>query len=844
MPIQHPLPIDRFIQEIVSSISKFPSIIVKAEPGAGKTTRIPMALLEQGNTLVLEPRRLAARLSAEHVAEQMGYRCGDEVGYQVRFDRKVNEKTKLRFMTEGLFLRLIESNPSLDGFQYIVLDEFHERHLDTDLSLALIRQIQDSSRPDLKLIVMSATVDSEALEKYLPKSKLFEIPGKVFPVETQYHDFPQLRKAEHKVKAAVDLMVKEKKYQGHILVFLTGYYEIRQSQMELERYLDQSKFEVLALSADLPPAKQKLVFRDSKKRKVILSTNVAETSLTIKGITGVIDLGQAKMSGFAPWSGLPILQVKKISQASCIQRAGRAGRMQEGICYRVFDQHDYNKRDKFTRNEISSSDLSSLVLLIKTRSGTSEDISTSLPWLSPPPEKNLQASIELLKLLGSLDSKEVITDLGRKLSRVPLHPRLGSIILKGLENKHLEGAILAACLISEDMVINFKEHAFDTGPCDVCFQGNVILKLEQGEELDSHRLERSIDRKKLSRIKKLYQSLARQYKAKPLKDVEPLNHKELAPLILAGFLDRIAKFRPAAKNKRNPSERSFHFCLGRGGILSDYSSVRKAEFIIVLNAFESPGKQNSAIKTQIRFASSVSKEQLMATKVMNREEFELSIDKKTDQVSACKQIYYGQFLIHESSEEQSPDQIERLLSNKMKMDWPYPFEDDDCLKIYHSKLDILDQHNYDHNFPRFEGEMLDLLIHHICEGKTSIQSIRKKSLESYLQEQFSYEESASLDLLCPSHIKLGKRERKIHYLGEQAPFVSSAIQDFFGLAEGPKICENRQTLNLVMLAPNRRPAQITKDLAGFWRGSYHEVRKELARRYPKHRWPENPELET
>ena len=425
--------------------------------------------------------------------------------------------------------------------------------------------------------------------------------------------------------------------------------------------------------------------------------------------------------------------------------------------------------------------------------------------------------------------------------KVPAHPRLAAMVLEGKKQNAIEQGILSAALISEDMIINFKENAFETGPCDVCFQGNLMRNLERGEDLASRRLENSIDSRKRFRVKQMYQSLSKAFKGESLKTMPSMSHKVVSQIILKGFLDRVAKFRPAAKNKRQPDQRSFHFCLGRGGILSSYSVVRKSEYLIVLDAFEVPGKQNSAIRTQIRYASAVSKESLQKQIPMLSSQLEIVFDKKSEKTEAIKKQLYGQFTLTESKDNIEAHQIESFLSEKIKSDWPYPFESDDDLRSYHKKLDLLESHDISHNFPRFEDDYLDFLIQHICEGKTDISKIREKPLRSYIEEQLSYEELYRLNLLCPPEIKIGKRARRISYLGEHAPSVESAIQDFFGLSESPKICEDKQALNLIMLAPNRRPAQITQDLQRFWKGSYFELKKELGRRYPKHRWPDDPE---
>ncbi|SMF46619.1 ATP-dependent helicase HrpB [Pseudobacteriovorax antillogorgiicola] len=835
------LPIDSYTPQILNAIKANPVTIIKAEPGAGKTTRIPLALLQdKASTIVLEPRRLAAKLSAEHVAELHGSTIGEDVGYQIRFDQKIGPRTKLRFMTEGLFLRLLESNPTLQGFTHIVLDEFHERHLDTDVALAFIRHLQENQRPDLKLLIMSATVDLSTLDNYLPESNSFEVPGRVYPVEIVYKPGAAKESTEQKVIAAVQDMIQRREYPGHILVFLSGRRPIQAAQAALQRVLAKQDFDVLPLMADLPPKQQKKAFQETGKRKIILATNVAETSLTIDGITGVIDTGLANISSYAPWSGLPMLQEAAVSQASCIQRTGRAGRTQQGICYRLFDENDFLKRDRFTPHEMSQSELSQLILFLKSRLAADADPATCLPWLSPPPEKHLESSSETLKRLSAIDQYGALTTKGQAISQIPLHPRLGAIILEGQSLQVFEEAILASCLISEGMILQRGSRAFEEGFCDLSFQSNTLLKWVKKQDLESIQLTHAIDSRKVDRVTRLYRSLQNNLGARPLESIKRINHRTLSQAVLAGFPDRVAKYRPAAKNKRNPSLRHFHFCLGRGGVLADSSVARKGEFLIVLDAHETPGRQHAAIKTQIRTASSVSLEQLFQVSPMLSTQVDVSMDDKSQKVLAFNRVYYGQFVIKEESREAEPDQITQILTETTLKNWPFPFDHDDDLKTYHRKLELMRDAGVEHSLPVFEGEMLELLIHAICEGQTRAEEIRQTSLRNFIYQQLSYEDQMLLDLNCPDKIELNGRQRTITYLGEHSPAISSRIQDFFGLQEGPKICGGRWPLTLVMLAPNQRPAQTTKDLAGFWSGSYAIVRKELARRYPKHQWPENP----
>lgn len=833
------LPIDRHIPKILATLAESRCLILKADPGTGKTTRLPPALLPLGKTIVLEPRRLAARLSANFVAKSLGEPCGERVGYQVRFDQRLSKQTRLRYMTEGLFIRQLERDPQLSDTQYIILDEFHERHLDTDLALAFIRHLQTTSRPDLKLVIMSATVNLDQLENYLPEAQVFNIEGRVFPVETHYRPLPDYKRVEDKVYQGISEMIQQKEYPGDILVFLSGFKQIRACQNLLSKKLSPKDFEVLPLAADIPPKQQALVFNKSSRRKIILSTNVAETSVTLPYITGVIDTGFAKEASFAPWSGLPMLQEKRVSRASCIQRTGRAGRTQKGICYRLFDQSDFLKRDEFTRNEILRTDLSQLILFLKAHLGGVPEISTCLDWLTIPPAGHIKACQELLQNLGALDKLGHLTGKGSVLAKWPLHPRLGAILYESQRRNVVEHGLIAISLLSEDMILDSSTRAFAQEPCDVTYQGNLLLKIIRQQDLDSVALERAIDRKRLTRVTSLYQQLRQNVSAKALADVPKFNASTMMELLIEGFPDRVARHRPAAKSKRQ-QERSFHFCLGRGGILSDYSTVRKADYIVVLSAMETPGQRNAAIKTQISFASSIDPQLLFQRQTMIREELDVRYDEASESFNLHQGTYYGQLCLKESIREAEPSVVESLLRKKVLDEWPDSVQGGADLEIYHKKIDLMTASGIEHGFPRFEGEYLEFLIHEICHDKYSMAAIKEVNLNNIIRNQLSPKDLYLLDTMTPDKLSILGRSKGINYLGELAPSMSGRIQEFLGVGVTPSICGGRLPLNLVLLAPNNRPAQITQDLKGFWQGSYAQVRKELARRYPKHHWPENP----
>ncbi len=835
------LPIEERIPEILSHIEQHPITLVRAEPGAGKTTKLPPALMDIGPTIVLEPRRLAAKMAAIYIADQMGISCGQVVGYQVRFDQKVSSHTLLRFVTEGLFLRLLQEDPELRSFQLVVLDEFHERHLATDIALAYLRYLQQTSRPELRIIIMSATFDTGALQRYLNLEQSFSIEGKVFPVDIHYLPFEDKKyDVSEKVFIALKQMAASKNSQGHILVFLTGVQEIERCRHYLKGKLDNTLYEVFALYADLSSKEQNKVFAPSTKRKVILSTNVAETSLTIAGITGVIDAGLAKVSSFAYWSGLPTLQLQKISQSSCIQRTGRAGRLQPGTCLRLFSEHDYRKRSAYSKAAIESSDLTELILICKQLWGSATKID-HIQWLTPPPPKHLKTALETLEVLGAITDHEELTPWGKDLAKIPLHPRLASMLLAGRNRGLAREACLLAALISEDFILDRSFIATESGACDLSFQGSIFLKWCHKEDQETPAIDRALQYKKLPHVLKLFQSLCQIMGQSAKTQGIVLQPQQLLPIIFAGFPDRVAKYRPQAKNKKNPQLRSYNFCLGRGGILSPSSQVKNHNYVIALNAYEDPTKFNAAIKTQISVATAITESELRTQPHFFMKNQELNYDHSKNTAYSHHQEYYGRLLLAEEQQTIDSSTFKRLLAQKMVADWPFPFASNAELETLQQKVLLLNQAQYSHQIPDFKDEFFEYLVDHILDGNDTIDTILQRSLGDYLYDLIEYPDQELLRSCTPDKISLGSsRSFRIHYLGEQAPYVAARVQDFFGLQDTPTICEGKINLTCVLLAPNQRPTQVTQDLAGFWQGSYQEVRKELSRRYPKHDWPENP----
>lgn len=817
-------PIDPYLDAITAALGQAAFVLLKAEPGAGKTSRVPEALLAvYDRILVVQPRRLAARLAAEWLAQRRNQALGGEIGYQIRLDNQTSAATRVTFVTEGVLTRKILQDRRLSAYDVIVLDEFHERHIHTDLALAMLKELQEE-RADLKVLIMSATIDLLPLRAYLGDVPSFEIPGRTFPVSVRYRPAAPRTPLEDQVSAAVAAMREE--VEGNILVFLSGWSEIAVCSERLKARFGTS-LELIPLTADLAGNYQK-IYEDKGRVKVILSTNVAETSVTLPDIRGVIDSGWAKISGFAPWSGLPTLERQRISQASATQRAGRAGRVAPGVCYRLYSELDFQGRAAFTEPEIQRIDLGQTLLEVQAIFPDRAAAWDQLAWFEAPDSDSVAAQRQLLLRLGALDEEGFLTPLGQKMSQLPLHPRLARLALEGQKQGRGEMTLLAALLIHEGMLLRRGELPREHGLCDVSHQLQVLLSASPP------------DRQKAQRIRQLYESLKRSLSLQiPFSRIE-IDEASVRRAVFVAFADRVAKYRPLAT--RGPrSQRHYNFCLGRGGILSESSVVREAEWIVAVDARETLGDEGGQ-RCHIEIVSAIEPSWLDEDPfALTAGESEVSIDPKTEKARKILQRLYGKLVVSETQEQVAGEELALILMACVKEKWPEIEGSDEGLRGYHAKLKLLDKHGLEHKLPSFVGEYRDLLISYLCENSRSLTEVLKKDIRRAIDEQLDYEDLQHLATACPDSIKLANgRKLSVHYPLEGEPWIEARIQEFFGQADTPTICLGRQKLLIKLLAPNRRPAQMTQDLRGFWLGSYHEVKKELKRRYPKHAWPDDP----
>ncbi|HEY6882110.1 MAG TPA: ATP-dependent helicase HrpB [Polyangiales bacterium] len=815
------LPIDDFLPAITASLAAQPNLVLVAEPGAGKTTRLPAALIDApfaraGQVLVLEPRRLAARMAARRIAEELGEEVGERVGYAVRFERKVSARTRVVFLTEALLTRRLLDDPELRGVSCVVLDEFHERSLHTDLGLALLRALQQRARPELRIVVMSATLDAERVAAFL-SAPIVNVPGRTYPVTITHLERPDDRRLEEQVAGAVRKLCVQQ-LDGDVLVFLPGAAEIRRAEQSCAPLIDAFKIELAMLHGDLPAAQQDRAVMRGRRPKIVLSTNIAETSLTLEGVVAVVDSGLARIAGHSPWSGLSTLGTGKISQASAVQRAGRAGRVRAGSCVRLYTKADFDTRARFDTPELAKSDLCSVELTLRALFGGEP----ALSWFEPPPEAARAHAIELLRRLGALEG-EALSTLGRGLLSLPVHPRLARLGLALCERGYrAEAALLVALLNERDVRLGQRAFASRRGHDEVG-ESDLIARLDAIEAVQGERSAEALRRNELdpgavAAVFRTRDQLARSFASEERKLDEPFERAVLVSTLLA-YPDRVGKRRTA-----NGAE----IVLSGGGSasLAPASVVKEAELMVAIEAEE---RRGGAL---VHAASAIEAEWLLEY-FPERVRSERTVSFVGERIEVSEALLYDALVLDASRRPAtpSPDVAAALAKAALARGAAAPW-DVDAVEDLRRRIDFAIAHG-------MKGAKLDveaaLLAH--CADKVSFEELRADPFEHALQR--GLDPSLRLNELAPARVRLPQgRELKVHYELDRPPWVESRLQDFFGLLDGPRV--GGEPLVLHLLAPNQRPVQVTTDLKGFWDRHYPSVRKELMRRYPRHSWPEDP----
>jgi ATP-dependent helicase HrpB len=751
---------------------------------------VPPALLSltAGEILVLEPRRLAARMAARRVAQEMGERVGETSGYQVRFEEAAGPQTRIRFLTEGVLTRRLLSDPQLSPAGVVILDEFHERHLDGDLALALLRRLQRSSRPDLCLIVMSATLDAAPISRFLGECPVVVSEGRLHPVSVEHTPYSGAA-LENQVAQTVERLVSDR-LTGDILVFLPGAAEIRRASRACDAIASRAGLLVTPLHGDLPPAEQDRAVLPAEKRKLILSTNVAESSITIEGVTAVIDSGLARFAIDSPWTGLPSLDVARISKASAQQRSGRAGRTAPGRAIRLYTQEDFMRRPEHDTPEIVRRELSQTVLDLHAMEVR------ELEWLETPPRASTDAAQTLLRRLNAIDASGRLTKTGRKMAALPLHPRLARLVVEAsVRGVASDGCAVAAVLsVGERLDAPPSHHA----------ASDLLILIEREWQPGVRRIHDQIKRA-------LHGGSARRH-----------DDSALLIAILTAFPDRVARRR---------QHREYTLAGGGAGTLADTSALDAREFIIAVDA-----EMRRDRGLLIRLASAVEPEwliDLFAERIEERDEVEWNrTAERVDRITAL--VYDGLIIDENRGAAPDPEKASALLAAKALEQDPGRFVDRDELEQFLARVGYASQRS--HMPPLSDQDVRDTL-RALCSGKRSFAELERADLIGALRAGLP--DAHRLDEVAPAQIRLpGGRHVKVHYAAGKPPWVASRLQDFFGMRETPLVGGTPVVVHL--LAPNHRPVQMTSDLAGFWQRLYPQVRRELSRRYPKHSWPEKP----
>ncbi|MBI3406926.1 MAG: ATP-dependent helicase HrpB [Planctomycetes bacterium] len=828
-----PLPIDPLLPEIVARLQDRNCLVLQAPTGAGKTTRVPGALLDAGRAgnnriLLLEPRRLAARAAARRMSAERGTALGEDVGYHVRFDKCWGLRTRIIAVTPGILLRQLQDDPFLEKTGVVLFDEFHERSLDNDLALGLARLVQQTVRPDLRLVVMSATLDGETIARYLGGCPILVGEGRQYPVEIVYEPKPAHQSWPLAAAAAVERLLP--RIQGDLLVFLPGLQEIRQTARHLESTAEQLDLAVLPLHGDLPAEKQDAVLLKQDRRKVVLATNVAETSVTVEGITGIVDTGLARQLQLELRLGLDRLKLTPISKASADQRAGRAGRMQPGVCVRLWSEVAHHSRPDHTTPEIRRVDLAGAVLQLL---AMAEKDVAQFPWLEPPQPGQIEQAQLLLRRLGAVDDAH-LTEIGHRLARLPVHPRLGRLLVEGHRLGRPEKPALAAALLAERDPFqrapdeSRQRAARHSSASDVLDRVDAIERFERGGQSTGplgvlHRhAARFILRARSQLLRVLPQELGSENPADMPAD------EILLRSLLAAFPDRVVR-------RRHPGSDRGVMVGGRGVRLAPQSAVRDGELFLAIDV--DAGEKES----WVRIASSIEREWLPAHLVSDR--IEAAFDSEAEKVVARRRLRFDDLLIEESAASlPDEDETARLLADAAaaNLDRVLP-ADDSTAGTFRTRVRWLRAAMPELALPALEDNDLRESVRRLCLGKKSFEELRRGDWLSAFQQGLTYAQRQALEREAPERLAVPSGNRiTLKYEVGRPPVLAVRIQELFGLRDTPRLAGGRVKVVLHLLGPNFRPQQVTDDLASFWANTYPQVRKDLRARYPKHAWPEDP----
>lgn len=783
--MQNNLPIHACLSTLLATMQAHPNTVLSAPPGAGKTTKVPLALLEvipaeAGRIIMLEPRRIAAASAARYMAASLGEQVGQTVGYSIRFERKTSVKTRIEVVTEGILTRRLQDDPELVGVACVIFDEFHERSIHADLGLALCLESQAALRPDLKLLVMSATLDCKSIARLLGNAPVVTSEGRVFPVEIRYVAGNERLPLVQRMTRAVRQALAEE--EGDLLAFLPGSGEIRAVARELEGL---SGVLICPLYGDLPFAEQQQAVLPGPQRRVVLATNIAETSLTIDGVRIVIDAGLTKRLQLNPGTGLERLVSVRASQASACQRSGRSGRTAPGVCYRLYSQQGFAAMTPFSPPEILTADLAPLLLELAAW-GCPAD---SLAWLDQPPVAHLATAQELLQMLGALDAGGAITALGQQMVRLPVHPRLARLLLAAGE----QGRVAEACRLAAELSNRTAARS-------------AVARTEQ----QLHGLMKAV--------------------------VTSGKQKNISPLIsmqVAAWPDRVARQRPNEL-------RRYLLASGRGAVLAEHGGVLSA-LLVALQVDGGAGAEGV-----IHQAVGVTADEIRATvpQLIVRQRV-VSWDTAAGRVVAVEQEQLGAVVLSSRQVQASNEEAWPLLHEQLQRRGVELFGWSEAARQLQARAGLAAVCMPEEGWPDLsDGALLetsaDWLVPRMASTR-SLQDMARLDILQVLQELLGWKLMKLLDTELPVALTVPSGRRAVlDYSDLEGPVLAVKLQELFGLATSPTVCRGRRPVLVHLLSPAGRPVAVTRDLQGFWQRGYPEVRKELRGRYPKHPWPDDP----
>ena len=846
MNLPEQLPIEEVRQPLKAALQQSHRLILSAPTGSGKSTQIPQMLLDEGligegEVVVLQPRRLAARMLATRVAQERQGPLGQEVGYQIRFEKVISSKTRIRFVTEGILLRQMIQDPMLKGVQAIVFDEFHERHLYGDITLARAMDLQSGSRPDLKILVMSATLETQRLSEYLQPCEVLNSEGRTYPVDIRYLKPGQMDSRDPVWDLAADAFGHYVRQggRGDVLIFMPGGYEIQKTLQSLRLLSESKEYMLLPLHGELPMQEQDAAVSAYDHPKVVVATNVAETSLTIQGIELVIDSGLARIARYDPYRGMNTLLVEKISQASAAQRAGRAGRTGPGICMRLWSEREHEQRLSVELPEVKRLDLSEVILTLK--AAGIKDLA-SFKWLEAPDTQRLKDALRLLTDLGALDAHQAMTSLGKQMLAFPLHPRYARMLLAAQELGCVyQAALIAALTQGRDLLIrkvdrSTREHREallgDQSVSDLFLLMRAWSYASQNKFQLNACKALGIHAQSARTVKPLLEHFLRIAKSEGL-DIEPrvVEDAAIQKCMLLGFSDRLA----ARLDRGTLRCELVH---GRRGDLARESVVHGASMFVAAEIREI-GKHEGEVQTLLSLATEIDPAWL---REYFPKDFESSVvvlwePSMRRVVAATQETFRGLMLSAKRLEPPPEAQSAALLAEKVQDGELVLKQWDHQVEQWILRLNWLAQTCPELELPVMDEEAERALLESICLGGFGYKDIKERPVMPHLKQWLNPTQREILEKHAPERVKLSNgKTPKLTYSREAPPYLALRIQELYDVTQLPIIAMHKAGVTAHILAPNMRPVQITQDMAGFWKDHYPDIKRELQRRYPKHAW--------